>query len=223
MLQALSPEPPAPLWLDIVKTIIGPLIAAIVVIVGLIWRDRIERRNVAQAWFEQRYITEGLDVLMSHLAALHNGTIEPRRIIFSETTLSVPSDLRWRLLSIIPGFSFLLGGEIVESIVLSAMRSDHPVVLTPDEARELYDYLGELLMFAEDIRIAVLDVRINHKRDVYAINKRPTLVAVVEQWEKKFFNGEGIEAANRKLTEKFSKRVGEAAALLKRVKAHPSA
>lgn len=69
---------PSPLWLDLTKATIGPVIAAIVFIVGLIWRDRIERRNAAQAWFEETYITNGIEVLSAHLTILRNATIEQR-------------------------------------------------------------------------------------------------------------------------------------------------
>jgi hypothetical protein len=57
-------SPPTPIWLKLTKAMIGLVIAAIVFIVGLLWRDRIERRNAAQAWFENTYITDGIDLLM---------------------------------------------------------------------------------------------------------------------------------------------------------------
>ncbi|HEV7398441.1 MAG TPA: hypothetical protein VGN86_18150 [Pyrinomonadaceae bacterium] len=63
-----SPTSP-PLSLELVKTTIGPVIAALVFFVGLLWRDRIEGRNAARLWFEQVYITEGIDLVRSHLGA----------------------------------------------------------------------------------------------------------------------------------------------------------
>src|SRR5215216_5885726 len=83
MFQAPASLPAIPLWLDILKLTIGPVIAAIVFIAGLLWRDRIERRNAAQAWFEQTYITDGIDVVIGHLAAMHSVLLEGERILLA--------------------------------------------------------------------------------------------------------------------------------------------
>ena len=71
--------PSTPLWLELIKAFGGPVIAAIFVIVGLMWKDRIERKNSAQSWFEQTYIKDGLDMLMCHLSALKDCTFETKR------------------------------------------------------------------------------------------------------------------------------------------------
>lgn len=124
MYEVLEPSatlPPTPLWLDIGKAVVGPLIAAIVFILGLIWRDRIERRNAAQSWFEQTYITDGLDVVIGHLAILSHFINETRRLMYSDTKVQPLSSSVSRKLFTFVLFDFLTGVETVEAIVLAAM------------------------------------------------------------------------------------------------------
>ncbi len=220
MLQALPSVPPTPLWLEIGKTVIGPLIAAIVVIGGLIWRDRIERRNVAQAWFEQTYITEGLDVLMGHLSMLRNRTIEPRRITFSEGNVSPMSpEVEWRIFTTIPSLGFLWGCETAEAIILSASRSEHPVVLTQDESNELMMYCGALIAFAETVRRILLGMTISSKKDIYKVHTHPKFKETVEAMEANFLNGKSLQDVNNNFVGRFAARLGLAAAALKKSKA----
>jgi hypothetical protein len=83
----LQSLPPLPFSLELLKVTIGPVIAAAFVIVGLLLKDLIERRNLAQSWFEQTYITQGLDMLVCHLSALKECTSETKRVIFITTSL----------------------------------------------------------------------------------------------------------------------------------------
>src|SRR5689334_5239771 len=91
MFQSLPSTRAIPLWLELLKATIGPLIAAIVFIIGLMLRDRIERRhliekdrvdrrNEAQSWFEQTYITDAVDLLIAHLAAIEKAFQDVNRL-----------------------------------------------------------------------------------------------------------------------------------------------
>ena len=105
MLQSL----PTPLWLELTKAFGGPLIAAVVVIAGLIWRDKIERRNAAQAWYEKTYIEEGIDVLIAHLSALQYDCIATRRLLLKKTSVDLlHPQVTGRLSVIVPGNEFSL-------------------------------------------------------------------------------------------------------------------
>lgn len=54
-------------WTEFLRAIIGPIIAAVFVVVGIASKERYDRRRAAQLWYEQYYITEGLDRLISYL------------------------------------------------------------------------------------------------------------------------------------------------------------
>jgi hypothetical protein len=54
-------------WTEFLRAIIGPIIAAIFVVIGIALKERYDRRRTAQLWYEQYYITEGLDRLISYL------------------------------------------------------------------------------------------------------------------------------------------------------------
>ena len=165
MLQSLVPHA-TPVWLDITKTIAGPIIAAIVVVVGLIWRDRIERRNVAQLWFEQTYITDGIDVLVSHL---NHSTFEIRESLLTQFDLpAVPTHVLWRIKTILPDvkflFAFILLGNIVDSVKKNRQA------YSDEDFRQLTSFARDLLSLAERVRLVLLDVRIRSKSDAYDLN-----------------------------------------------------
>ena len=208
---------PTPLWLDLLKAVIGPGIAAIFVVVGLVWRDRIERRNAAQEWFERIYITDSIDVLMAHVSALHHALIETRRLLFAPSELSaLPLYVKWRALTIVPSVNFVYAFEIAESVVLSSLRKEHAVKLTEDEAHDLFLFCGELLEMADEIRASLLGVRVQNKRDIYTIRTRPLLVNVIRQKEERFLNDESLEIVVKRLATKYSPRLNASANALRK-------
>ncbi len=196
-----------PIWFEIFKAIIGPLIAAVVVIIGLIWRDRIERRNVAQSWYEQTYIAEGLDILIAHLRALQYSSIPAKRVILSETVPPLPPSVIGRLHILVPSTEFFWACETVES-VLAITKGKHRIVLTPKELNELHVFISNLLLLAEKIRVALLDVAIQSKKEVYSVHRR--IVKIVKDAETDFHEGKTLETAHRRLIEQYARRAAEA-------------
>lgn len=54
-------------WTEFLRAIIGPIIAAVFVVVGIALKEAYDRKRTAQLWYEQYYITEGLDRLISYV------------------------------------------------------------------------------------------------------------------------------------------------------------
>ena len=54
-------------WTEFLRTAIGPILAAVFVVVGIALKERYDRRRSAQLWYEEYYVTEGLDRLISYL------------------------------------------------------------------------------------------------------------------------------------------------------------
>jgi hypothetical protein len=215
-----------PLWLELIKLVIGPLIGASVVILGLIWRDRIERRNAAQTWYEQTYITEGLDVIMGHLAALAHSLSEGRRLMIDIQVTPLPSAVSRRLLSL-ELLDFLMGVDLVEAITLATTRRDHPIQLTEDESTELMAFCVGLMGYTEEIRRFFLDKRITAKSDIYKIVKDPRFKALtkdlhdnflVKGLDDDFLKGINLTIMTASLKTRYRPRIAEAARALKSAK-----
>lgn len=210
MFQSLSPASPTPLWLDLTKSIIGPVIAAVVVIVGLIWRDWIERRNVAQSWFEQTYITEGIDILIANLSALQSSLDPMRRKFFPPEVIPFASHILGRMEVVIPSLEFLFACATVEAIAIAAAKTENPVLLNPKELTEIYEFTGRLLAIAENTRLALLHITIRSKKQVYGIRSNAFLLKVHDK-DKEFMNGEALYPVHRRLIEHFSVPIVKAA------------
>jgi hypothetical protein len=210
----LHSTPPTSLWLELTKIILGPLIAASTVIVGLLWRDRIERRNAAQSWYEQTYIAEGLDVIISHLAVLCHSVSEGRRVMTDMQITPLPSAVSRRLFSF-QLFDFLSGVETAEAVILASARNDHPVELTEDESAELLAFCIGLAIYADTIRVFLLDKTIKVKSDVYKIPRDPKFVALVNDLQNNFIENAQLKAMHLVLQTKYRPRIVEAARALK--------
>ena len=50
-------------WTEFLRAAIGPALAAVFVVIGILLKERYDRRRSAQLWYEEYYITEGLDRL----------------------------------------------------------------------------------------------------------------------------------------------------------------
>jgi hypothetical protein len=210
--------PPVPLWLDIGKAVIGPLIAAIVFIVGLLWRDRIERRNAARVWFDQTYITDGLDVVIGQVSILSHAISGRTRAVLPETNVvPLPSPVLFRLLTFMPT-AFLTGIETVEAIAISATRAEHPIKITSDEYQEVLGFCISLGMYAESIRYYLMSTAITAKTDVYKLNKNTHFLAVLQGLHDQFkptdTGFDDLSAINNRMIDTFAPRIREAAKAL---------
>jgi hypothetical protein len=218
--------PSTPLWLELIKAFGGPVIAAIFVIVGLMWKDRIERKNSAQSWFEQTYIKDGLDMLMCHLSALKDCTFETKRIVFYRNTLpALPIEVQWRVSTLLPTGFFMTLRSIVEAVVLSTIKEVHPLVLTEDENSALARCCAELVDYTQKVRPVLLGVRIRHKRQVYKVCQNRTLKKVVNAKDEEFLGDESLDKVTFRIMEMFRDRLFESAQLSKKagVKVEPVA
>lgn len=70
-------------WFEVFKAVIGPVTAAIFVVIGIWLKERYDRRKAVQSWFDQYYIIEGLDVLIFYVAALRSELVNTMFAIFS--------------------------------------------------------------------------------------------------------------------------------------------
>lgn len=187
-----------PVWYDLTKAIIGPLIAAVVFILGLLWRDRIERRNAAQAWFEQTYIYQGIDVFVSRLHTMRD-LVERRPLSDIDV---IPSDIYWRLFAVIPSNEYFLTLDIVQKIVFTTVKNQ-PITLTLEERKDLFDCLFQMVILTDSIRAFLLGVRVRNKRSVFRIRENPVLRLLLGSKEQCFLRRESLVTVNQRLQKMF--------------------
>lgn len=218
MLQALPAIPPSPLWLDIGREVIGPIIAAVFVVAGLLLRDKIERRNAAQEWFEKTYIEEGLDVIIAQLAVLCHAVNEGRRVMTDMKVSPLPSGVSRRLFTFML-LDFLSAVDTAEAVVLAVGRKDRPITISKDESAELLGFCIGLSIYADEIRKFLLTKKITVKSDVYRIQRDPAFIALTKDLQEKFLEREdgpiALKTMNAGLQMRFSDRIIAAARALK--------
>ena len=54
-------------WTEFLRAAIGPVIAAVFVVVGIALKESFDRKRAAQLWYEEYYITDGVDRVLSYL------------------------------------------------------------------------------------------------------------------------------------------------------------
>ncbi len=207
-----------PLWLELLKIGTGPLVAAAFVVWGLVLRDKIERRNAARAWFDQTYITDGLDVVIGQVSIISHALNGRTRAVLPETNLlPLPSPVLFRLLNFMP-IAFLTGIETAEAIAISATRAEHPITITSEEYPEVLGFCISLGIYAETIRYYLMSTKITAKSDVYKLNKNPEFLAVLQNLHDQFkptkTGSEDLSTLNNRLINTFSPRLREAARAL---------
>ncbi|HJR07493.1 MAG TPA: hypothetical protein VJ842_09565 [Pyrinomonadaceae bacterium] len=197
----MQTTPTLPLWFEIFKALAGPALAAIFVVVGLIWRDRIERRNAAQSWYEQVYVTEGMDIIIAHLSSLRSSILERRLKYVSESeTIALAPRIHWRMFVILPSVQFFFVISLIESIVIELKNKKSSQLLSDDEIRDISLFLDNLITFAENTRSILLDIKIHTKKAVYEITDNPALLELAKDAEDEFLNRERLYSLHVKLS-----------------------
>jgi hypothetical protein len=180
-------------WKEIIALLTSPLIAAAVVIIGLIWRDRIERRNAAQSWYEQYYITDGVDRLIAHFLSLKSvlESYEQPELPKRTDREPVPFDADSRVRVLLQDWTFHFAIGLVHDTVrhLEYVRVTNSERLKEDFPRETLKEMIALTKQITDVtlpllRERLLSVEVHRKMDIYAISenlKIKSMLGVVKE------------------------------------------
>jgi hypothetical protein len=182
--------------LDTVKTLTPPLIGAVFVVIGLVWKDRIERRNAAQSWYEQYYITKGVDPLIAHYMSLQT-LLEDLNFLLSKpasySLQSIPQPLSYEVTvriqillrsRIFDRFNRWFGYFIQDHFLrhkqhkeLSKIEMDHLKTILGT----LQDMNGDLV----ELRRELLKIRISNKSEIYKISEYPEVAKLVKSCDQR--------------------------------------
>jgi hypothetical protein len=111
---------------------------------------------------------------------------------------------------------FLAAVDTAEALVVGSGRSEHPIILTPDEYMEVLQFCVGLSVCAEELRQFLLTTKIKKKSDVYKIVKDPLYIAKAKQLLTNFLDDLDLNRMHFGLQDKFRKRIAETAMALKK-------
>lgn len=165
-------------WSRILESAIGPLLGTIlgglIAVISIYLKEVFDRRRAIQAWYEQRYIFDGVDVVMAYVMATQYRLMEQA---FDFTFLQdvelqpLPLDALNRLTTIlhIP--------ELTSLIVLLNSTLDKPMHPRIKEGLARFTVLTQTCVFT--LQHILLRTRIKKKSNIYKISERKDTKEVI--------------------------------------------
>lgn len=169
-------------WGEFLRAVIGPIIAAVFVVIGIWLKEIFDRRKAAQAWYEEHYVTEALDQYIAHILNL-DILLTKRRTLKPHATPQfdlLPSSTQTRVLT-------LLGDRMVLVLVTFleyglTRKNEKEGELTPSENEHFHARIRlchDLNLLFETLRGQLLKLKIKNKSEIYKICKRPEIASLV--------------------------------------------
>ncbi len=199
MLALFIPQNAAPdiwSWTEFLRTVTGPAIAAVFVIIALYLRDWIEKRNAAQSWYEQYYITEGLDRVIVHFMTIE-AVLEDQLYADVLPTLTslepLPSEVAARVKVLLQSKMFDLANIWFNKIIQTTMevREQQGKRLSDLAKQQVTSILAVIRAFNSDLdqlRRDLLDTKVTKKRYVYDIAAKPEVAKLIKLCEQRFMD-----------------------------------
>lgn len=178
----------SPNWTEILKSVLGPIVGAVIAIATLWWKERNDRKREAQSWFEQQYILECIDPLIAHFIMLE-ALITDRKYIeqletehLSQKTFEhIPNNIIAKTEALLGSRIFLVSASFIQHL---AMSKDSTALLNGSAVDVCLQLAKQYNVILHDLRKHLLTMRLKKKRDVYEVAGEPSISSVVEQMNK---------------------------------------
>ena len=162
-----------------IQTAFGAIVGGLVVLATSWFNTMREKRKEIQAWYEQRYITEGLDPLLAYFTNMAFGIMripDHDTLILPPAVVPVEALTRFEVLLNLSGGMEYLGVFIAElNICLAPKSDDKNVAIEPlFQLCEVLYRLREAILEAIPTRIS----RKNQRLDITVYRNR--IVAIVD-------------------------------------------
>lgn len=175
-------------WFEVFKAAIGPTIAAIFLVIGIWLKEWYDRRKAAQSWFEQYYITEGLDVLISHVSALRTELVNTKFALFTRPTAPnrLPFEVAARVQTLLNNDSLNNAYDIAHKStmdIIEELESGESAELSKLNTRKVDALSATVLQLhsnLQQIRKQLLRVNIKNKAEVYRIAKHKDIAPLIK-------------------------------------------
>jgi hypothetical protein len=184
---------------EVFKAVIGPLFAAIFVVIGICLKEWYDRRKAVQSWYEQYYITEGLDVLISYFSALRSELVNALFALFSRPTCPdrLPFQVRARVQTLLNenafngayDISLNLTQDVLEDI--EASKDGMPSDLNKQKINVLLSVVSKLNDGLQSVRKELLQTGVTDKAQIYGIAKRKEINDLVAACKDELMKGMG--------------------------------
>ncbi len=164
-------------WTELIKTLLGPLIGAAIALAAIWLKEFFDRRRAVQAWYEERYIREGLDRIASYILTV-------------EYYLSYPSDS-----PPIPKEMLQLPVEAISRIQVALQTEVFTMSLTmlhhPTEHTKFRNDMGNMFRITnslahqlrwsiDSLRKEMLAANIRRRADIYEIADQPEIKRILK-------------------------------------------
>ena len=165
-------------WSRIVESAIGPLLGTIlgglIAVIGIYLKEVFDRRRAIQSWYEQRYIFDGVDLVMAYVMSTQYRLMEQAfdLAFLQDVKLEpLPLDALNRLVTILhtPELTSLIG------LLNSAL--DKPMHPRIKEGLAQFTVLTQTCVFT--LQQILIRVRVKRKSDIYKISERKDTKAVL--------------------------------------------
>jgi hypothetical protein len=183
-------EPQALSWIRIIEQAIGIVLGGGITILGIYFKERFDRRRAIQSWYEQQFITEGIDPVLGFVMTAQYQLLDQAKggVVLSEVECDpLPLDALNRLFTIL--HTTELTALIMNLNIAITMK------LNPAVKEALMPLCQPALMGVHALQQALLKMQIKKKSDIYLIGEVKEVVKVLEFIQKT--SGE----ANKALTD----------------------
>jgi hypothetical protein len=172
-------------WSDTIKTLAGPVIGAVIALMAIWLKEFFDKRKSVQSWFEQHYIFEGIDALISHFILLEISIANLRmtEVFCSKDKSSIrvedlSPDVISKLEAILQNRMFLVSASFIRRIIEFEFSDKAFEKNALDECFKLAKKYSSIL---KDLRKVLLSIELKHKTDVYDISaENKTIVTLLD-------------------------------------------
>jgi len=165
-------------WTEFLRAAIGPILAAVFVVVGIALKEKYDRRRSAQLWYEDYYVTEGLDRLISYLMTVEMviGSIQTNPDLSALKLEAIPYEAITKMQILLRRRDFVPLSMLF--VWLPRYRNNKRFV------DAVYTLAHGLQYNLNQLRQELLRLPVHHKSDVYTVADNPRVadeLATIEQ------------------------------------------
>lgn len=197
-------------WGKVLESAIGTFTGGAIALASMWIKELIDRRKAAQVWFEQYYIAEGIDRLLSHVRMTHIqiGALRAARRVATEfkkkeLDYGIEKSLKSEAHEAYPHEALvrletLLDDYLISALIMSyvgqadTMKQVPPGLRSETALASALHHLRNLYAHLKTIRTELLKVKVKQKSDIKDVLNRPGIKQALsdlakfnDEWEAK--------------------------------------
>ncbi|HEY3103260.1 MAG TPA: hypothetical protein VGJ69_06685 [Pyrinomonadaceae bacterium] len=174
-------------WLELVKTTFGPLVGAAIALAAIWIKEFAERKRAIQDWYEESYIEDGVDHLISYALLMEFTLMDIQSFEKGKSFLAhdeiqmVPTKSIVKLQTVLQTevFTILFPALFISVRTLSEEDAE------PEEVKAIIGVAHELHAGLFDLRKELLKIKVKRKAEIYGISQKPEILSALARTETK--------------------------------------